>query len=187
MLCFLLLAAPATAAPDPTPLLQFARAWEHQTVTVKRALYTLVYDERGKLGNTYEGKRDGLTVVTPAGVSLQFDGRQGRSDVVCANAEDVVEAVRSQYNPDALDLRSYRKLNPIVVHRYDPGVELVVLSARVGRDAIRFGFAVPGEDVEATSLTVRWTTPFSKSFTEREVVEGLISWFLQRAATSAAR
>jgi hypothetical protein len=175
------------AALPETPLQQFARAWEHQNVVVKRALYTLVYDERGKLGNTYEGKRDGLTVVTPTGVLLQFDGRQGRSEVVCANAEDVVGAVRTQYNPDALDLRSYRKLNPIVVHRYDPGVELVVLTARVSRDTIRFGLALPGQDVEATSLTVRWTTPFSKTFSEREIVEGLLGWFVERPSTSAAR
>jgi hypothetical protein len=178
----------SAAGGDETPQQLFARQWEHQQVVVRRALYTLVFDERGKLGNTYDGKREGLTVVTPkAGVFLQFDGRQGRGDVVRPQAEDMVDAVRTAYQPDSLELRSYRKVEPIVVHRYDPGVELVIRTVRVGRDAIRIGLAVPGTEPEATSLTVRWPVPFSKAFAEREVVEGLMRWFVDRPVTSAER
>ena len=162
------------------PQQAFARVWEGQSVAVKRPLYTLVYNERGKLGNTHDARRDGLTVVTPSsGVYFQFDGRQGRSDVTATKPEEIFNGVRAAYEPDSLEIRSYRKVDPIVVHRYDTGVQLIVRSVRYGRDTLRLGLAVADADPdEVTSLTIKWPVPLSKSFTERPVVEGLIRQFI---------
>ena len=66
-----------------SPQQAFVKSWEGQDVVVKQTLYALVYNERGRLGNTYGARRDGLTVVTPSqGVYFQFDGRQGRDEVI---------------------------------------------------------------------------------------------------------
>ena len=102
-------------AATETPQQAFVKRWEGQPVVVKQTLYTLVYNERGRLGNTRSGKRDGLTVVTPsAGTYLQFDGRQGRDDVVERQPQKVVEAVSVAYQPDSLDIRPYRKVEPVL-------------------------------------------------------------------------
>ena len=55
-----------TLAAAETPQQAFAKSWQGKTVIVKRSLYTLVYNERGRLGNTRDGKRDGLIVLTPS-------------------------------------------------------------------------------------------------------------------------
>jgi hypothetical protein len=89
--------------------------------------------------------------------------------------------VRTEYAPDMLGLRPYQKVDPVVVYRYDPGVELLVSGVVIGRDAIRVGFAAPARpEDEVTSLTVRWPTRLSKAFTERDIVEALIRGFVDR-------
>src|SRR5262245_25938591 len=66
----------ALAAESPQEA--FARAWEGRHVTVKSTLYSLIYTERGKLGTTHSGLREGVIVITPSqGAYFQFDGRQG--------------------------------------------------------------------------------------------------------------
>lgn len=182
----LVLGMSARAADSPQQA--FSRQWERQAVVVKRPLYTLVFNERGKLGNTYEGRREGLTVVTPAdGVYFQFDARQGRTDVVKPRIEEIIQAVRAEYEPDSLEVRSYRKVDPVIVHRFDAGVELVVRGVRVGTDTVRVSLALPdGVDAggEVTSLTIKWPTPLSRTFSEREVVEGLMRWFVDAKPSS---
>lgn len=173
-------------ATTETPQQAFIKRWEGQPVVVQQTLYTLVYNERGKLGNTRSGKRDGLTVVTPsAGTYLQFDGRQGRDAVVERQPQKVVEAVGVAYQPDSLDIRSYRKVEPVLMMRHDPGAELVVGSVRLERDTVRLSFAQgPAQTADedpVTALTVKWPIPFSKSFTERELVENLIRQFVDVA------
>src|SRR5262245_49773028 len=72
----------------------FSRHWEGRVVTVRQTLYSLVYNERGRLGTSHNGRRDGLTVVTPTnGVYFQFDGRQSRSDVAGRDPQRLVDAV----------------------------------------------------------------------------------------------
>jgi hypothetical protein len=176
----------STVAATETPQQSFVKRWEGQPVVVKQTLYTLVYNERGRLGNTRSGKRDGLTVVTPsAGTYLQFDGRQGRDAVVERQPQKVVEAVSVAYQPDSLDIRSYRKVEPVLMMRHDAGAELVVSSVRVERDTVRFSFsqgaAQSADEDPVTALTVKWPIPFSKSFTERELVENLIREFVDVA------
>src|SRR5438270_14069536 len=65
----------AGAVDNPRQL--FTKTWEGRTVALKRTLYTLVYNERGRFGATRRNRRDGLVVVTPfSGTYFQFDGRQ---------------------------------------------------------------------------------------------------------------
>jgi len=112
----------ATASAE-SPQQAFIRSWEGRTVVVRNTLYTLVYNERGKLGNIRTAKRDGLIVATPShGMYFQFDGRQGRDDVVERDPLRVIAAVSAAYEPDSLELRSYRKVEPVIINRYDPGV-----------------------------------------------------------------
>lgn len=176
-----------------SPQKAFIRQWEGRIVVVKRPLYTLVYNERGRLGNTNSNKRDGLTVITPSkGVYFQFDGRQGRDDVVAQDPQRIIEAVDVQYRPDSLELRSYRKIETVVLNRYDPGIELVVSRVQFEKDTVRLLFAqrtktaIPGSGPDSvsgngevvTALTVKWPLPLSNNFTERDRVEALIDWFI---------
>jgi hypothetical protein len=170
-----------TAADRPQRV--FARDWEGQHVIVKQTLFTLVYNERGLFGNTVSAKREGLTVVTPSdGTYFQFDGRQGQDDVVGRDAQRIVNAVGVAYSQNTLDVRSYRKIEPLVIARYDAGVELVVRSVRMDRDTVRLSFVQmtgpDGADDPVTSLTIKWPVPLSRTFSERDLIEKLIRPFL---------
>ena len=170
-----------TAAGHPQQV--FAKDWEGKHVVVRQTLFSLVYNERGLLGNTVSAKREGLTVVTPSeGMYFQFDGRQGQEDIVGRDALRIVDAVAVAYRGDTLDVRSYRKVVPLLIARYDAGVELVVRSVRMDRDTVRLSLvqmAGPDSaDAPVTSLTIKWPVPLSKSFSERDVVEQLIRPFL---------
>jgi hypothetical protein len=176
-------AAVAVLTAADRPQQEFVKSWEGKRVVVKRTLFSLVYNERGLLGNTASAKRDGLTVVTPsAGLYFQFDGRQGREDVVERDPQAIVTAVSDAYLPDSLDVRKYRKVEPVLLARYDAGAELVVKRVRLERDTVRLSFVQPsgpeGPDVPVTSLTIKWPMPLSKSFAERDQIERLILPFV---------
>jgi hypothetical protein len=167
----------ATPAAE-TPREAFERTWVGRTVLVQHTLYTLVFDERGLLGQTRRDKREGLNVVTPfKGSHFQFDGRQKQDDVVEQDPQRLVDKVNEIYQGDSLALRSYRKIQPHLLHRYLPGTELVVRKALIERDFVRLLLVDRNTDFgdePATSLTVRWPSPLSRSFGERNAVEGLI-------------
>jgi hypothetical protein len=160
----------------------FTREWVGRTVLLKQALYTLKYDERGLMGQTHRDKRDGLNVVTPfQGSFFQFDGRQKQDDVIDLDPERLVDKINVTYQADTLAVRSYQRVQPHLLHRFDPGVELIVSKMRIERDFVRLLLVdakVPYGDEPATALTVRWPTPFSRSFEERGVIEGLIAQYL---------
>ena len=161
----------------------FVKYWEGRRVIVKRALFTLVYNERGLLGTRVTAKRDGLIVVTPFdGMYFQFDGRQGRSDVVGRDPQRMIDAVAEAYQPDSLEVRQYQKVEPVSIARYDAGVELVVKKVRLERDTVRLTFVQPsgpdGPDVTVTSLTIKWPVPLSRSFAERVQIEKMIRPFV---------
>ena len=170
-----------TTAAD-TPREAFTKAWVGRTVLLKQVLYTLSYDERGVMGQTSRDKRDGLNVVTPFnGSHLQFDGRQKQDDVLESDAQRLVDKVDATYKGDSLSVRQYQKVQPQLLHRYDPGVELTVSKIRIERDFVRLLLVDPKTqfgDEPATTLTVRWPAPLSKSFDERGVIEGLIAQYL---------
>ena len=60
----ILVAAPTIRAAESKAEV-FRREWQDRTVSVHRTLVTMAYDERGRVGATYRGKREGLTVTTP--------------------------------------------------------------------------------------------------------------------------
>jgi hypothetical protein len=173
------LASVATTVAAQSAQRDFVKAWRGQFVVLKTPLYSLVFNERGKLGNTRRNLREGLLVVTPAGDGyFQFDGRQGRNSVKDSDPERLVGTINREYVGDSLDVRSYRKVEPLVINRFDPGVELEVSAARVDGDEITLEFVQPGGKEVMTSLRIKWPVPLSPSFTEREPVEKLISQFV---------
>jgi hypothetical protein len=173
----------STITAADTPREAFTRTWVGRTVLLKQVLFTLSYDERGVMGQTRHDKRDGLNVVTPfSGSHLQFDGRQKQDDVLESNAQRLVDKVSATYRGDSLSVRQYQKVQPQLLHRYDPGVELTISKILVERDFVRI-LLVDAKtsfgDEPAAALTIRWPAPFSKSFEERGVIEGLIAQYLQ--------
>lgn len=177
----------SAASAAETPQLTFARSWEGRQVKVKRALYTLVYNERGRLGITYTGKREGLTVLTPYdGIYFQFEGRYGRQDIVVRDPQQIIDAVGAEYQGDTLEVRSYRKVEPLMIARYDPGVALVVTKVQFERDTVRLILAEStgsaAKENSETAITVRWPAPLSKSLSERQLIEGLLGWFVDGPA-----
>jgi len=170
------------AAENPQQL--FARHWEGRTVVVRQTLYTLVYNERSRLGKVRSGRREGLTVVTPfEGTYFRFDGRQGRDTVTEQRPQAIVDSVSAAYQPDQLDIQSARKIEPLILSRYDAGVELIVRRVRIDRDSVRLAFAqageVSGEEDPLTTLTVKWPVPLSRAFAERDPIEDLIRRFVE--------
>jgi hypothetical protein len=176
-------AVSAVAAAE-NPQQAFAKNWEGRTVVLKQPLYTLVYDERSRIGMVREGKRDGLTVVTPSeGTYLQFDGRRGRDDIKETDLQRLKDAVAIAYVSESLlALEASKTIEPIVIHRSEAGVECVVRKILLSRYAVKLVFAsrsgVDGEQDQLTSLTVKWPVPLSKSLTEREAIENLIGRFV---------
>src|SRR5262245_66269445 len=66
-----------------TPLKTFASNWQGRRVVLKRPLYSLVYDEVGRMGGKTLGKTEGLTVATPLPDQYYlFDGRRREPDAV---------------------------------------------------------------------------------------------------------
>lgn len=172
-------AAGATLEGDDSPQQAFVKVWQGRTVTVRAPLYSLIYNERGKLGTSRSGLHEGLIVATPAqGAYFQFDGRQGRHEVVQTDLQRFVAVVNKAYEPDSLDVRSYRKLEAVAINRYDPGVELIVTGVRVEPDEVRFQFARLDAQ-EVTGIRVKWPVPLSKVFSERPLVEGLVRRFVE--------
>ena len=166
------------------PQQAFAKNWEGRTVVLKLPLYTLVYDERSRIGMVREGKRDGLTVVTPSeGTYLQFDGRRGRDDIKETEPQRLKDMVATAYVGESLlALEASKTIEPIVINRHEPGVECVVRKILLSRYTVKLVFAssgIDGEQDQLTSLTVKWPVPLSKSLTERETIENLIRVFVE--------
>jgi hypothetical protein len=159
----------------------FEKTWVGRRVVVKRPLYSLVYNERSLRGSTH-ASRDGLTVVTPfAGTYFQFDGRHRVDDVMEHDVQQIAQSVSFAYIKDKLlGEGSIHEIEPVMLARYDRGVELMVRAAQVNRDTVRLKLSLPadGDDDVATALTVQWPAPLSKSFSERGDVEDLIQQFL---------
>jgi hypothetical protein len=166
------------------PQQAFTKNWEGRTVVLKLPLYTLVYDERSRIGVVREGKRDGLTVVTPSeGTYLQFDGRRGRDDIKETEPQRLKDMVATAYVGESLlALEASRTIEPIVINRHEAGVECVVRKILLSRYTVKLVFAssgIDGEQDQLTSLTVKWPVPLSKSLTERETIENLIRVFVE--------
>lgn len=183
LVSLIIVASTAGLAAADNPQKTFAKTWEGKSVVVKQTLFTLVYNERGRLGKTAKGKRDGLTVVTPSvGTYFQFDGRDSENDITDRDPQRVFDTVGTTYlRAYNLDIGTYQKVEPLLLTRYERGVELIVRTVRVEENVVRVVFddaAAAGKGEVATTLTVKWPVPLSSAFTERSLVEILIRQFV---------
>jgi len=164
----------------------FVEDWQGKRVGIKKTLFTLVYDEHGRMGKTSRNKREGLTVVTPSnGVFLRFAGRDSEEDIVSAEPEEIVQLINVAYRrSSAFDEGFFQRIEPMVVARYEPGGTLVVRQVRIDRDRVRLTFAKAadeepsGADEVATELTIQWPIALSSGLTERPQIETLIRQFV---------
>ena len=181
MVATLMIAASVAVISADNQQKAFERSWVGRHVVVRQSLYSLVYKERSLRGSV-AARRDGLTVVTPfTGTFFQFDGRHHVDDVTGPDVLKISDAVKAAYVKDELlGEGAVQVIDPVMLARYDPGTELVVRAARVNLETVRLELSLAADDERdlATSLTIQWPAPLSKSFSERVDVEGLIHQFL---------
>jgi hypothetical protein len=163
---------------------EFTRTWNGRRVLVKSTLYTVLYDEVGRVGVHYNGKQAGLTIATPEGQYYEFDGPGEDEDVVEQTPDRVVSEMSTRFvRAYHLDIGIVKTITPLSLRQYEPGVVLIVDSIKVERNRVRFAFRRAGDaaaDKEfATSLTVEWPVPLSKTLREREGIEGVLQRFVE--------
>ena len=164
----------------------FVEDWQGKRVGIKRTLFTLVYDEHGRLGKISRSRREGLTVVTPSsGVFLRFDGRDSEEDIVSSDPEQMIDQINVTYRrTSSLDVGFFQRIEPSVVARYEPGGMLMVKQVRIDRDRVRLVFAKSADDEAAnadevaTELTIQWPIALSSGLAERPQIEALIRQFV---------
>jgi len=162
----------------------FSRTWNGRRVLVKTTLYTVLYDEVGRVGIHYNGKQAGLTIATPEGQYYEFDAPGSDENVVEQTPDRVVSEMSTRFvRAYHLDIGIVKTITPLSLRQYEPGVVLIVDSIKVDRNRVRFAFRRAGDaaaDAEfATSLTVEWPVPLSKTFRERDGVEGVLRRFVE--------
>jgi hypothetical protein len=160
---------------------EFTKNWNGRHVVVRRALYTVLYDEVGRMGMQYRGKLAGLTVATSAGQYYEFDSPGSDEDIVEATPNLVVSEMTLRFRRAYhLDIGTVKTITPLLLRQFDPGVALIVDTVKVERKRVRIEFRQEADEEAgfATSLTVEWPAPFSNAFREREVIEGVIRRFI---------
>jgi hypothetical protein len=174
----------ASAIVSADALSDFTRAWHGRRVLVRSPLYSVLYDEVGRLGVHYRGKLAGLTVATHAGQHYEFDGPGSDEDIAEATPHAVMNQMSARFHRSShLELSSVKTITPRVLRQFDPGVTLIVDSVKIERNRIRFEFVESGdqEDGFATSLTLEWPAPLSKQLREREAIEAMLRRFVDPA------
>ena len=172
-------AATVTGAPDA--MSEFTKNWNGRRVLVRKALYTVLYDEVGRMGMQYRGKLAGLTVATSAGQYYEFDSPGSDDDIVEATPSLVVSEMTLRFHRAYhMDIGVVKTITPLLLRQFDPGVALIVDTVKVERNRVRLEFRQEDDEEAgfATSLTVQWNAPFSNAFREREIVEGVIRRFI---------
>ena len=160
----------------------FTKNWKGRRVVVRNTLYTVQYDEVGRMGRHYRGKMAGLTVATATDHHYEFDGPGETAVIKEETPNRVFDQMSVGFNRAYhLDIGTVKTITPLLLKQYDPGSALIVDSVNILRDRIRFDFrhAEHQEDGFATSLTVVWPVPFSKSFGEREEIERVLHRFVE--------
>ena len=170
-----------TGASAGDAVSDFARAWDGRRVVVKSALYSVLYDEVGRMGKHYTGKLAGLTVATHAGQHYEFDGPGTDEDIAEATPNRVMDQMSARfYRSSHLELNNVKAITPRVLKQFDPGVVLIVESVKIERNRIRLEFSQSSNEKTgfATSLIVEWPAPLSKQFHERPGIESMIRRFV---------
>ena len=181
-----LVAAAALHASERSGKKAFQNAWVGRSVVVKRALYSVVYDERNRVLPLikHQDRVSGLTVVTPTGTSYyQFDARRdSEKDIIDRDPNGIVSAMRKQYFRSVLlaDIGTDRDIEPLMLVQYSPGVALIVRKVQIDRDRVRLYFHKDGEAELATTLTVKFPTPLSNELTESPLIDDAITRFVIR-------
>jgi hypothetical protein len=186
LILFVALAATTSLhADERTGKKAFQSAWVGRSVVVKRALYSVVFDERSRVVPIFKHKDrvSGLTVVTPAGTSYyQFDARRdSEDDIVHQDPNAIVSEMKKQYFRSMhLDNGAVQEVEPLMLVRYSPGVSFTVRKVQIERDRVRVYFHKDGEADLATTLTVKFPTPLSKDLTESPLIDDAIARFVTR-------
>jgi hypothetical protein len=171
----------ASLAAAEAPAAAFRNAWEGRRVVVQRPLFTLVFDELGRIGATHKNKREGLTVVTPSkGTYYLFGGRQSIDDLVNTDPDRLFDQIRASYKRNQhLQVGFTQTVTPLHLIQYVRGIELLVRRVDMSRASIQFVLhKVDPAGEYATSLRVEWPAPISSDFTERSEIERVVNQFL---------
>ena len=186
ILCVALVAAASLQASERSGKKAFQNAWVGRSVVVKRALYSVVFDERNRVLPIikHQDRVSGLTVVTPTGTSYyQFDARRdSEKDIIDRNPNGIVSEMRKQYfrSVSLDDIGTDRDIEPLMLVQYSPGVALIVRKVQIDRDRVRLYFHKDGEAELATTLTVKFPAPLSNELTESPLIDGAITRFVIR-------
>jgi len=186
ILCVALVAAASLQASERSGKKAFQNAWVGRSVVVKRALYSVVFDERNRVLPIikHQDRVSGLTVVTPTGTSYyQFDARRdSEKDIIDRNPNGIVSEMRKQYfrSVSLDDIGTDRDIEPLMLVQYSPGVALIVRKVQIDRDRVRLYFHKDGEAELATTLTVKFPAPLSNELTESPLIDGAITRFVTR-------
>jgi len=162
----------------------FITAWQNRSVVLKRTLFSVVYDERSRVLPLWKqkGRVAGLTVGTPSATYYQFEARREAEEDVLANDPNVIlSTLRGQYRrSEYLDIGHVQDVEPLMLVRYEPGVELVVKRVEIERDRVRLLLHKDRASDLATTLTVKWPVPLTKELGESVVIEDVISRYVTR-------
>jgi hypothetical protein len=185
IVCVALAASGSLHAAEQSGRKAFQNAWVGRSVVVKRALYSLVFDERGRVLPIVKHRErvSGLTVVTPGGTwYYQFDARrESEEDLTDQDPDGIVSKMRNQYYRSRhLDDGAVKEIEPVMLVRYSPGVALIVEKVQIERDRVRLYFYKEGEDELATTLTVKFPVPFSAQLTESALIDAALALFVTR-------
>jgi hypothetical protein len=160
------------------PAVLFKKDWEGRRVVAQRTLYTIVFDERGRIGGTQRGKRDGLTVIAPAkGLYYRFSGRQSQDDVIHADPDKVLDLVTATYRRDrTLNEGFTQTITPQHLVQYPRGIELTVRRVDVLRaEVVLVLHKIDPASEFATTVAVQWPSNLSSDFSERPEIERALS------------
>ena len=180
-----LVAAASLHASERSGKKAFQNAWVGRSVVVKRALYSVVYDERNRVLPLikHQDRVSGLTVVTPTGTSYyQFDARRdSEKDIIDRDPNGIVSAMQKQYYRSMhLDIGTVQDVEPLMLVHYSPGVAFIVKKVQIDRDRVRLHFHKEGEADLATTLTVKFPIPLSNDLTESALIDAALTLFVTR-------
>jgi hypothetical protein len=180
-----LLTAVSLHAAQPSGKRGFVNAWAGRTVVVKRALFSVVYDERSRVLPfiKHQDRVTGLTVVTPSGAAYYlFEAkRETEEDIVASDPNEIVSQMRKQYYRSMhIDAGIVQDIEPLMIVQYSPGVELIVRKVQIDRDRVRLHLHKEGKSDLATAITVKWPVPLSGDFTESPLIDAALGLYVTR-------
>jgi hypothetical protein len=162
----------------------FVGGWENRAVVVKKTLYSIAFDERPRYLPFVkrEDRIVGLTVATWSDTYYRFDARRdSEEDIIERDPDRIAAILRTQYYRGLhLDIGNVQDVQPSMLLRYEPGVELVVRKIQFERDYVRLFLHQNRDSDLATTLTVQWPVPLSKELTESSLIDDVLMRFLAR-------